>query len=217
MKKLSVALFSFFTFGSLAHADLIGGELDLGLFGYTPSGTVGSSSGRGSSQNIEENEDANLIAKLYIEQPVPMIPNLKLGYTNLTHDTSYELDMTDVTLYYQLIDTVADVDFGITARNLSGKIYSAENIDKWKPMLYGKAGIGLPMSGLGMQFELGYNISDDNDVIYDMEFGVRYTFAMGMGAEVGYRSFHLETDNLTKSFKTDLDFQGLFANFVLDF
>ncbi|WP_192954708.1 TIGR04219 family outer membrane beta-barrel protein [Gallaecimonas mangrovi] len=79
------------------------------------------------------------------EHPIPVIPNIRLAYSNISEsgtgrldenvefdDTTYpigseinsdlKLKMTDVTFYYELWDTGGDLDVGITGRKLDGHL-----------------------------------------------------------------------------------------------
>jgi len=149
LKKL--ALITVLTLNQL-HADITGGEVSLGFFNHDPSGNA---SYKGSATSLDDtlgfSEEQDIFLKAYFEHPLPLIPNLKLGYTTLSHegsssvvnftwgDTTYNgtinsslsLDMTDVTLYYEFLDNWAEVDAGLTLRYMSGDmdVHSSQGND----------------------------------------------------------------------------------------
>ncbi|HIP52179.1 MAG TPA: hypothetical protein EYG94_08845, partial [Campylobacterales bacterium] len=67
---------------SLSFADFIGGEVNLGYYNHAPSGTINY---LGDTLNVEETfkwqDEGDMFVKLYIEHPLPVIPNIKLGYS----------------------------------------------------------------------------------------------------------------------------------------
>lgn len=133
-------------------ADNIGGEISLGFYNHSPSGYASYTDpflGHiGTTANIEDTlywtNNTDLILKAYIEHPVPMLPNIKLALTNLSHDgegnvndftwgsidipfegsieNSFEMRKYDLTLYYELLDNWAEIDLGVTLGYLSGNI-----------------------------------------------------------------------------------------------
>lgn len=130
------------------NADTIGGELFLGTYSHTPKGYASydiynteSKTSVEDTLNWEESKD--LFFKAYFEHPVAFLPNLKLEYSNFSHegsgpvggftwghisdfsgDISNSLDMRalDVTLYYELLDNLAGLDAGLTLRRIYGDI-----------------------------------------------------------------------------------------------
>jgi len=146
IKKLT--LFSFLLAGTL-YADMIGGEVSLGIYSHTPSGTASYTlpyTPLTSSVDLENDfgwdtaQDA--IVKAYFELPLPFVPNFKLAYSNFNQsgtdtvssfswgniqgdgeiDTALALQMYDLTAYYELLDNVIDLDAGLTLRYLNGNI-----------------------------------------------------------------------------------------------
>ncbi|GIU01230.1 outer membrane protein [Sulfurovum sp. TSL6] len=241
VKKL--ALYLLLTLSQM-HADTIGGEISLGFFNHQPNGDA---SYKGSATDMEEtlgfSEEQDIFLKAYLEHPLPVIPNIKLGYTTLSHegsssvdnftwgDTTYNgtiasslsLDMTDVTLYYEFLDNWAETDAGLTLRYISGDmdVHSVEgsnvaDFSTWVPMLYGKVRFTLPVTDLSFQLEANA-ISYWDITAYDYELSARYTLAMGVGLEAGYKAFHLDSDDLINRFNADMDFSGPYAAVLWDF
>jgi outer membrane protein len=241
LKKL--ALYLLLTLSQM-HADTIGGEISLGFFNHQPNGDA---SYKGSATDMEEtlgfSEEQDIFLKAYLEHPLPVFPNIKLGYVTLSHagsssvndftwgDTTYNgtiesglsLDMTDVTLYYEFLDNWAEVDAGLTLRYMSGdiEVHNSQGSDvadfsTWAPMLYGKVRFTLPVTDLSFQLEANA-ISYWDITAYDYELSARYTLAMGVGLEAGYKALHLDSDELVNGFHADMDFSGPYAAAIWDF
>lgn len=241
----NIVLFAFFTLSSM-HADMAGGEASLGFFNHDPSGNA---SYKSTSSNLEEtfgfSEEQDLFLKAYLEHPFPLLPNVKLGYTTLSHDgsssvegfswgdidnfdgaidNSLSLDITDVTLYYEVLDNWVEMDAGVTARHITGDMgvstndarHDAIDFSTWIPMLYGKARFNLPSTDISLQLEANA-VSYWDITAYDYELSARYTLAMGVGLEAGYKSFHLDSNDLVDGFKTNMDFSGPYATAIWDF
>jgi len=232
-------------------ADTIGAEVSLGMYRHSPSGYASYTppgESQGTSANLEDtlhwrsNED--IFFKAYLEHPLPFIPNLKLGHTKLGYegtntvslfswgdigtysgeiDSTLGLNITDATLYYELLDNWVEIDAGLTIRYASGSIdvttpLQKESVDfsTWIPMVYAKMRFNIPATDASLQLEANA-ISYDGTTFYDYELSARYTFTMGVGLEAGYKAFHLDSDDLTAGLKTDMDFSGPFAALVWDF
>ena len=246
----NIALFALLTL-SQVHADIIGGEASIGIFNHAPSGNASYAlpfSNIDTSANLEDtlgfSEEQDLFFKAYLEHPLPLIPNIKIGYTALSHDgsnsveafswgdivnftgeidNSLSLDITDVTLYYELLDNWVEVDTGLTARYITGDMSVRTDINNdavdfstWIPMLYGKARFNFPLTDISLQLEANA-ISYGGLTSYDYELSARYTLAMGIGLEAGYKAFHLESDELLDGFNADMDFSGPYAAAIWDF
>lgn len=228
------------------YADMIGGEVSFGIFSHTPSGDA-SYKGE-SSQNLENtfgfNETQDLFFKGYFEHPLPLLPNIKLGYTTLstTGDSNVELfnwgsisdftgrienklslDVTDATLYYELLDNWLEADTGLTFRYISGDmrvdtnlVSEVINFSTLTPMLYGKIRTNIPSTDLSLQVEANA-ISFSGINAYDYELSARYTFYMGLGIEMGYKAFHLDNDELTDTLNVNTNFSGPYATAIWDY
>ena len=228
------------------YADIIGGEISFGIVSHTPSGDA--SYKRSSSQNFENtfgfNETQDLFFKGYLEHPLPLLPNVKLGYTTFstTGDSNVELfnwgsitdftghienslslDVTDATLYYELLDNWLEADTGLTFRYISGDmrvdtnlVSQVINFSTLTPMLYGKIRTNIPSTDLSFQVEANA-ISFSGINAYDYELSARYTFYMGLGIEMGYKAFHLENDELTDTLNVNANFSGPYATAIWDY
>lgn len=237
----------------LSYADFIGGEISVGVFNHSPEGYArydlfGSGTDISVKDDLGWESSQNPVMKGYIEHPLPLIPNLKVGYTNLSNKgsasvTSFQwgeiigfdgninnkmdLQLSDITLYYELLDNWVTVDTGFTLRNMKGDItvttdtaFMAQtetvNFDTWFPLVYLKGRFDFPVTDLSVQLEanaIGY----EDVTFYDAEVSIRYTVLMGLGIEAGYKTMHLENKELASDLTIDLDFSGPYAAVVWDF
>ena len=237
---------------SLSMADMIGGELNIGFYNHAPSG---SAQYQGDVVDLErdlkwENE-GDIFVKAYLEHPLPIIPNIKIGYTSFGHtgsgsvdknfefggttfglntdiDTKFDLKMYDLTLYYEILDNWLNLDLGVNVKYIDGtlsvkgtNIATQQLIDESAdfqvpiPMLYGKVRFDVPSTDLSFQVEGNY-ISYDGNTLYDAEAGIRYTFALGLGLEAGYKTMKLKLDDID-DLTMDTDFSGAYGKLVWDF
>jgi len=127
-------------------ADIIGGELNLGFYTHAPIGTAQYQGDEISLENdLKWEKENDIFAKIYIEHPLPIVPNIKLGYTNFGHvgagnvnknfqfggknfnvnsnvDTNFDLKMYDLALYYEILDNWLNLDIGVNVKYLDGQI-----------------------------------------------------------------------------------------------
>ena len=260
-KLILAALFATATL----YADSVGGEISLGAYSHTPSGTASYTLpyvGLGTEADLEDTfgwqSNTDFMFKAYIEHPLPFIPNVKIGYTNLNHEgtgsstnftwggivgfsgdleSSLDMGMTDITAYYEILDSDLELDAGLTLRYLFGDIYvnpvaavstpvgslsgsplASETVSfsALAPMLYGKARFVIPSTDIALQLEANA-ISYDETTFYDYELGIRYTFAFGLGIEGGYKALHLDSTTLEDGLILDIDSDGFYASVVWDF
>ena len=131
--------------------------------------------------------------------------------------TNLDLSHTDLTLYYEILDNWVNLDLGVTARNFDGGlkvvgsnsgivVTATQDLGFTVPLLYGKAQIDLPLTGLYVAGEgnwIGYSGSH----FYDVWAKVGYTFAFGLGVEAGYRRIQLTIDDV-QDINGDLTIDG---------
>ena len=238
--------------GASAMADIIGGELNIGYYEHNPSGTI---QYQGDSIDLKDDfkwkKESDIFAKLYIEHPIPLLPNIKLGYSSFGHsgsgllnnnitfghqtytsttkiDSTFNLDMYDLTLYYELVDIGFDLDLGLNVRYIDGSVSAvgvggtppkpineSTSFSVPVPMIYAKARVPIPATDIALQVEGNY-ISYSGNQFYDLEAGVRYTFALGLGVEGGYKTMKLKLDDID-DLSLDSTFSGAYAKLVWDF
>ena len=152
-------------------------------------------------------------------------------------ETTLETQIYDITAYYELLDNVVEIDAGLTMRYINGETTvtpitdfnaplpfspsmslpsQSTSLDLWIPMLYGKARFNIPNTDISLQFEAN-GISYEETTFYDYELSARYILSMGLGLEAGYKSTHLDSEDLADGLVVDMDFSGLYASIVWDF
>ena len=248
MKKTLVLATILTTF---SQADFIGGEVNIGYYNHAPSGFAQYKGDVLDAQSdLKWESESDVFVKAYLEHPLPIIPNIKVGYTNFGHtgagtvsktfqfgetsfsldndvNTKFDLKMYDIALYYELLDNWINVDIGVNIKYLDGEIAVSgkdllgaivnESTDFSTPIpaLYGKVRFDVPTTDLSFQVEGNY-ISYDGNVFYDAEAGVRYTLALGVGLEAGYKTMKIKLDNVD-DITMDADFSGAYGKLVWDF
>jgi outer membrane protein len=230
---------------------MLGGELSFGIYNHSPNGNASYTLpyiGRGTSADLEQtlhwDDETDMIFKAYLEHPVPLLPNIKLAFSDLSHEgagpvadftwgsieiplgniqTSMDLQMYDLTLYYELLDNWAEIDAGLTLRYFDGDIAvrttglgESTDFDLFVPMLYAKARFNIPTTDISFQAEANA-ISYNDSTLYDYELSARYTLVMGLGLEGGYRVIHLDSEDLADGLVADMDFSGFFVSAIWDF
>ena len=220
MKKLLMSAIIALLPISAMSATILGFQIGGGNWDQTPSGTIVSTIG---SDNLKETENGEGYAYFSLEHPIPIVPNIKLANTkfsavgtNLALDLSFEVDQTDATLYYEILDNVVSLDLGITARKLDGQLTTSAGSEYFSgtvPLLYAAAEIALP-AGFALAAEIN-TASSGNDKITDIAAKVTYTTPVGIGFEVGTRTETFEVD--IANVKTDIEFSGIFAGVYFKF
>lgn len=243
MKKILTLLLLLTT---LSMADFIGGEVNVGYYSHSPSGT---STYDGDTIEIEKDlklkDEADLFLKAYIEHPLPIIPNIKVAYTSFSHkgngvidnsfvwgdksfrigsqlESHFDLDIYDVALYYEILDNWLNADVGINIKYIDSSIgASSRTIDESAkftlPIPMLYAKARLDIPTTDLSFQVEGNYLNYNDhKFYDVEAGARYTFMLGFGVEAGYKALNLTIDNIDDT-SFDADFSGLYGKLVWDF
>jgi len=132
-----------------AFADILGARLSGGIFDYSVSGTVRDSAVTSDTVDVKDTlgwkDDTGFMGYLYIEHPIPIIPNIRLGTTSLklggsgtvttaftyngttynsTDNVTSNLDLshTELALYYEVIDTGIDLDLGLNFKFFTGNV-----------------------------------------------------------------------------------------------
>ena len=263
IKKLTLA--SLLCSGILYADTILGGEISLGVYSHSPSGSASYTlpyTTLNSSVDLENDfgwgSTQDAVLKAYFEHPIPFVPNVKLAYSNFnqsgsgsvnsfswggiigldgTVDTSLELQMYDLTAYYELLDNSVEIDAGLTLRYLNGDLgvtptadfttpgfipdfsISAPQyttIDMWLPLVYGKTRFNIPGTDMSLQIE-GNGITYQDTTFYDYELSARYTFTLGLALEAGYKAMHLDSKDLADGLVVDVDSSGPYAAIVWDF
>ena len=147
-------------------------------------------------------------------------------------DAEIDLDMTDLTLYYEVLDNFVSLDIGLTGRLLDGFVQAAEvtvndisatvdriNIETVIPMLYASARFDLPFSGLAVGVR-GNAIAFEGNNLTDLEAFVHLEFDfipfVDIGIQGGFRSLTLDIDDLD-DLNSDATIDGAFVGLTASF
>ncbi len=237
MKKIILATLITTT---LTLGDFIGGEVNLGFYAHSPSGTAQNGD---DIVDIEDDlkweDESDIFLRAYFEHPVPVVPNIRVGYTKFKHSgdgtvtksffwgllnidgdvkSDLDLDIYDLTLYYEFLDNWISLDGGLNLKYLNGTLdvnSDHRDISVPIPMLYGKAKINIPTTNLSLQLEGDYISYEDNQ-LYDIEVGARYNFLLGFGIEAGYKALKIKVDDVD-DVSMDTKFNGAYGKLVWDF
>ena len=175
-----------------------------------------------------------------LEHPIPELPNVRVQYSELDLDqaatlsrdidfngiqfpagtdidTIVNVKQTDAAFYYEFLDNVVSLDLGIAVRYLDGEVAISSSADSSPvdfkgvlPLLYGKARVDLPFSGLWLGAEVTGGDLDGNSLI-DGNLVVGWESPYRLGIEAGWRSYRLELDDFDDVDSADLEVSGPFA------
>lgn len=231
-----------------AFADFIDLSIGAGSWQVEPEGSIGRTDiDLNSTLNLDQ--EANQFAYITLEHPVPLLPNIRLQHSDLNWsgnglisagtalngtpfavaeqaDISLDLSHTDAMFYYEVLDNVVDLDLGITARLFDGEAsligatqQQSMALDATVPLLYSKAGLGLP--GTGWHADVAANwINMDEFRLVDWSAELSSSFdilpIMDAGIVLGYRSMVIDLDDLDE-LQSDATFDGYYIVLQLYF
>lgn len=253
MKKYCLAAaLSMACLAPAAHADTILG-LYVGVDAWQADNS-GSFADRGNMQSFDFDDETFTSYYAALEHPIPLVPNIKLKYTDLelngatvldstfefggstfttgsTASTVSDLSHVDYILYYEIFDNdLVSIDLGVNAKQFDGEITVtgtdsgqtvSENVDfsGFVPLVYGRAEVGLPLTGLSVFFE-GSLLAIDDSKVQDYQAGIAWALldnlAVDLDIKAGYRQMTLELDDIDDIY-TDLDASGPFAGIQIHF
>ena len=174
IKKLTLASL---LCSSILYADtILGGEISLGIYSHTPSGSASYNLPYTTfNPSVDLVDDfgwgttQDLMLKAYFEHPLPFVPNVKLAYTHFdqagsgtvgsfswgdiigldgTVDTSLTLQMYDFTAYYELLDNIVELDAGLTLRYLNGDLDVTPTADFTTPGVIPNPSFSAPQTSI---------------------------------------------------------------------
>ena len=244
MRKLILAIGGSLVIAApVATADVVGVGANVSYWDSDLSGEAGKNNKVVDVENdldLESDTNANLNA--YFEHPVPVLPNVRLNYTRIEQsgrgelstefdalpngaevDSDLDLSQFDVTLYYEVLDNWANLDLGVTARNLDGELIVREQatngrvskteVDGVIPMGYLAARFDLPFTGVSVGGEANL-ISFDGDSIYDYNAYGQYELSL-LQLRAGYRQISIDYEDSDD--RLDIELGGPFVSAGLTF
>ncbi|MFT6928407.1 MAG: outer membrane protein [Psychromonas sp.] len=177
--------------------------------------TDNSQSYSGVDQGLKDTN--NLSGYLAIEHFIPMLPNAKLKYSDLSTETSTSSttikgSAANAILYYQLFDnSLFDFDLGLAYTRLESDI---DNMSENLGQAYAAAKLQIPGTGVHVFAEL-ISGSLSSDTATDAELGLAYTFnpdsILNLAVRAGYRYQDAEFNDL------EIENKGLFVGLELHF
>jgi outer membrane protein len=251
MRRYLFPLVSLTALAATAHADVIGVWAGANYWNYDISGTARYKS-KNSANDIDLNNDlgyndgSSPVIYAALEHPVPILPNVRLSYTDIDENANgqltktvvygnttflanekvssqFELKQTDITLYYSVLDNVVNLDLGLTAKYIDSKARitgqtsgTAENTIS--------SWVPMAYAGAGIDLPLtGLAVSADGSAtaysgskFYDFSVRATYDTPWLVGFDVGYRKIRLDLDDFDNSF-ANVEFDGPYAGAYLHF
>ncbi len=191
-------------------------------------------------------DEGNTAFYIALEHPIPMIPNIKLRQSTIDYEetdplntpitflsetlpageisSNIDLSHTDITLYYELLDNWVSLDLGVTARQFDGRFQLTSiaettdaELDETIALFYAAAQFELPFTGFYARAE-GNTLSLDDHSHTDLSVALGYESSFRFGAELGYRFFTLDLEELSvgsDKLNSNLDLSGLFLGLTL--
>jgi len=205
MNKLLVTLFAGIVCSATLFADFARVEMGAGAWQNTPKGFSSyTSSGITYYDVSTEKEETNPYVWLLIKHPIPVVPNLRLEYVDITTkglangtfknftavNANTQLDLTqyDIIPYYNILDNTAwiTLDLGLDIKLLDTS-YQADGVtingvttsynDTTMlpiPLVYTRVRFEIPGTNIGLEGDAKY-ISYSDSTIYDVRVKVDYT------------------------------------------
>jgi outer membrane protein len=190
--------------------------------------------------DVENPEQSSMM--LILEHPISALPNIRyqgyalnspstfnsgstIGGSSSETGSSFELSQNDIVLYYQLLDSKVDLDFGVDLKHFDGEVTLADSnntsisVDETIPLLYLSARYDLPYDGLYVGANINSNavnlgLSDSS--AQDSAVMLGYNSGNGLGIEGGFKYFSLDLDHVNQQ-HTELEYDGLYLNGYFNF
>ncbi|UTA49273.1 TIGR04219 family outer membrane beta-barrel protein [Simiduia sp. 21SJ11W-1] len=215
-KKPLAALVALSLTSSVALADALGLHIGAGHWQNEPEGTLYDIS----LNDLNYKQSDNRFFYAAFEHPVPLLPNIRVQYNELSHKGSgaanniplssrTDVSYTDAIGYYELLDNWISLDLGIGLRRYEGDSTVAtgdttlykDNVDSYLPTIYGDANFDLPFTGFSVGGRFQGGSYDDTEFT---EYSARVSYMIdsipSVGAELGYKK-----QNLSRVKGLDLD------------
>ena len=232
-------------FSQVVKADALG--LFFGVSGWTADMSGDVQSGP-SPVDVEDDLgfDTETLTQAYLafEHFVPLIPNIRLQYTDLDFEgnavlnkrfdgidfsgdvsTEFNMSQTDLIAYWRLLDNVVNLDIGLQVSLVEGDFSiqqadqsandSSTSADEYIPMGYLSAGIDLPLTGLSVNAGFSGGGNFDSHRYTDIRASLIYELDF-IGAEIGWRKLDLDLDDVS-DVDADLSVSGPYIGVSLQF
>jgi len=190
--------------------------------------------------DLDIGDDTSNVLYLALEHGVPVIPHLRVNHADvsgsgrnlltrtitfngevftLARDVASEVafTQTDAVLYYEVLDNVMSLDVGLAGRWVDGEVEvfssteaAGAEFEGVLPMLYARARVDLPFTGLWAGAE-AMGLAYDDHQLLDASAQVGWESPLGLGAELGWRAMYLELDSIDDIDSADIDISGPYA------
>jgi outer membrane protein len=245
-KQLAITLLGLgLATSQFAAADVVGAGASIGYWDAGLSGNATQGADRVDVENeLDLDGSDNVQFSASLEHPVPVLPNVRLGFTRLEQTGSGELgasfgnlatvgsvdvrselnlDQLDLTFYYEVLDNWVNLDAGLTARSIDGELLIEERAD---PTNANRTEIDaiLPMLYLAARFDVpgtdisfgaeGNGVGYSGDSILDAMAYGQYDISV-LRVQAGYRRMSIDVEDGDESLDVDID--GPFVSVGLDF
>ena len=207
MKKIISGLACLATLSTLANADFLRAEMGVGAWSATPKGQIlGTTTGFSGTDTAQEDAQTNVYAWALVKHFVPVVPNLRVEYVEVTSDGktsgdftlngnaitgevgSTQIDMTQVDLipYYNILDNTfwITVDVGLDIKMIDVS-YSVDRVSGSEGYTSSET-LALPLGYVRGRVQVpttGFGVEADvkyieydNNIVYDVRAKVDYTF-----------------------------------------
>lgn len=225
-----------------AQADFIGGSVEASYWYAGLGGDAELGSAKTDLENdldLGKNSFFELAAT--VEHPVPLIPNVRLKYTDLDQtekgvlnanfgsansgsvETNLDLSNMGLVLYYEILDNWVSADVGLDIRKFDGQLEITNtgdnsnyqtDIDEFLPLGYVSAEFAMPFTDMSVGAEISA-ISYSGNSIHDAKVRLRQGFSLAF-LEIGYRQMGIKLEDLSNT-DVDIDFSGVYLSTGLDF
>ncbi|UFS62693.1 TIGR04219 family outer membrane beta-barrel protein [Sulfurimonas sp. HSL-3221] len=196
MKMKTAAALVAALFSLNASADFVRAEAGIGAFNAAPGGTFEPKNG-GAATDLKDagiDTENDLYVWAYVKHPVPVIPNVRLEYLNLTHNpngsSSFNVSELDGILYYNILDDTffVTVDIGLDVKYVTSGSKGFDDSETLA-LAYARARVE-PLDSLGLETLVKVTNYQDNKG-YDFRIKADYTMTslpvIQPGLEIGYR------------------------------
>lgn len=217
---------------ALAQADILGLSAGVSAWYTGADGDIksgGDNLGLDNQLGLDDEFSGQIFAMF--ENPIPLIPNVRVQYSSTSLDgdgrvtanvfdrvsldgatsTSFDVDQADAIVFWELLDTVVHIDFGLQVKFVDGSIKISEkrplgntaeqDFSVVLPMLYGGVGLNLPLTGLSIYGSVA-GIGYAGNSIVDANLALTYEVNI-VDVALGWREEQIELDDVDD---TDADF-----------
>ena len=169
-----------------------------------------------------------------LEHAVPVLPNVRLRYMDLSDDASntlvdpitfngqtfagnvnsdYDMEMLDGTFYWSPLDNVVKLDLGLTVRQMDADFtitgagqQATESASETFPLAHGAVRANLPLTGVYVGGEINA-IEYDGSGMRDFDAYIGWQSDFLLGVKAGYSRLEVELDDVS-GLDSDIEIGG---------